>query len=261
MYKLLSSVKKEYEEFHNIKIPKKLINKILDISNYYIKNIANPDKSIDLLDSSCAYAKINNKLELTEEDVIETIFNKTNNCFIKKDSFSYKLSKDLNKYLNKVDIKNIVNVFKKSNDTPYSFIVNDEKIINILKNELEGINIIEIDINMINGFLFTGKNIDETIFSPLIEKPYSLIIIKNINTSNKMIIDELVKINKDGYICLNNNEKLYFNSAVVIGFVNDSNIYETGFNKTKRTNIINKELLASFKLDLRNITLKEYNYS
>jgi hypothetical protein len=40
--------------------------------------------------------------------------------------------------------------------------------------------------------------------------------------------------------------------------IDSNSSYNTGFSKSQKTKIINKELLDSFNLDLRNITLKEY---
>ena len=258
MYKLLLKVKKEYELFHNIKVSNKIINKIIDLSDYYMKSLVNPDKSIDLLDSSCAYAKINNKKELTEEDILNVIFYKTSNCFIKNKEFTKRLNDHLVNYINKNDISKIINAFKNKCDLPVSLISSNNNLLNIIKEELNDINVISIDLESINDSIYTNKNIEETKLKDLIEKPYSLIDIKNIDSANKLNVNEIIKMNKEGFIVFKNNEKVYLNNAVIMASIDSNSSYNTGFSKSQKTKIINKELLDSFNLDLRNITLKEY---
>ena len=257
MYKLLIGVKKEYESFHNIKIPNKLIKKIVDLSDYYLKNIVNPDKSIDLLDSSCAYAKMSNKLCLDEDDIVNTVYYKTNNLLIKNNEFSGKLSKNLLNYFDKNTVKKIIYFLKLKNNLPKSFLINNKFIEKIFEKELININIINIDLNIINDSLFSGKNINESIFSSLVEKPYSLVNITNIDSTNKKIIDEIVQINKEGFFELKSKEKIYFNNAIIICCTNSNVFYETGFNQTIKTSKLDKELVNSFSLDLRNISINE----
>ena len=47
---ILNAVKKEYETFHDIKISPEIITDILDFTNKYLQNKANPDKSLEILD-------------------------------------------------------------------------------------------------------------------------------------------------------------------------------------------------------------------
>ena len=54
-YNILKKIKREYELFHNVKISKKVLKSIVDLSNKYIFDRNNPDKSIDILDEACAY--------------------------------------------------------------------------------------------------------------------------------------------------------------------------------------------------------------
>lgn len=257
MILLLNSVKKEYEKYHQIKIPKGIIKKLIDLSDQYIKNISNPDKSIDLLDSSCAYAKLKNKTSLSEEDIINTIYNKTSNVLVKNKEFIYNLSRNLKNYFSKETLYKITSVFNKACNLPISIIINSDDIKNIITKELGNINIIDVDLKDYPSSLFINKNINETILSSLIERPYSLINIRNIDKGGKVVIDEIIKINKEGFINLNHNEKIYFNNAIIMLNLNQNDVYQTGFNKTIKNKFISDELIKSFRLDLRNITLKE----
>ena len=55
---ILLGIKKEYEDFHKVKISEKNIDDIIMYSDKFIANKFNPDKSIDLLDTVCAYVKM-----------------------------------------------------------------------------------------------------------------------------------------------------------------------------------------------------------
>lgn len=257
MILLLNSVKKEYEKYHQIKIPKGIIKKLIDLSDQYIKNISNPDKSIDLLDSSCAYAKLKNKSSLSEEDIVNTIYNKTNNILVKNKEFIYNLSRNLKNHFSKETLYKITSVFNKTCNLPISIIINSDDIKSIITKELGNINIIDVDLKDYPSSLFINKNINETILSSLVERPYSLINIRNVDKAGKVVIDEIIKINKEGFINLNHNEKIYFNNAIIMLNLNQNDVYQTGFNKTIKNKFISDELIKSFRLDLRNITLKE----
>lgn len=258
MLKLLSSIKKEYEIFHNIKINQKSLKTIIDLSDNYMKTISNPDKSIDLLDSSCAYAKMNHKKELNNDDIISTVICKTNNCLIKREEFTNDLKEALDKYLYSDTLNKVLTTFKNVVDKPISILLDSELLKDLLTRQFININIINVDLNTINSSLYIDKNINETIFNSMIEKPFSLILIKNIDSANKMIIDEIIKINKDGFINFKNNEKIFFNNSVIIGLTSQNESYLTGFNKSLKTRILNNDLIKSFLLDLRNISLKEF---
>lgn len=58
---ILYGIKKEYEEFHGVGITRENIKDIIKYSDKYITNKFNPDKSIDLLDTVCAYIKMKNQ--------------------------------------------------------------------------------------------------------------------------------------------------------------------------------------------------------
>ena len=51
---ILNRLKEIYEDFHSVVIPDEILNNIVDLSNRYISHGKQPDKAIDLLDSSCS---------------------------------------------------------------------------------------------------------------------------------------------------------------------------------------------------------------
>ena len=57
--KILQGIKKEYEEYHQVKISDALIKKIVE-SSKKIKNRTFPDKAIDIMDEVCAKVRLDN---------------------------------------------------------------------------------------------------------------------------------------------------------------------------------------------------------
>lgn len=104
---ILINSKKYYEKFHNIHITNKQLETIVDLSNKYIKDRYNPDKSLDMLDKICSKIKlqhietdtINNLNELQEQKI----------NYIKNKEFSKakQISNKINNYkTNKLKIDN-----------------------------------------------------------------------------------------------------------------------------------------------------------
>ena len=51
---ILTKIKPIYEQYHNVLIPNSIIEQIVSLTNKYIHNLHNPDKSIDILDEVCS---------------------------------------------------------------------------------------------------------------------------------------------------------------------------------------------------------------
>lgn len=64
---LLNGIKSYYESYHRVKVTDDIVRRIVTLSERYITDRFLPDKAIDLLDESCAYAALNNK-SLSEYD-------------------------------------------------------------------------------------------------------------------------------------------------------------------------------------------------
>ncbi len=54
---MMESKLKEYETFHQVKIPKQVIHEMIEYCDYYMPQRKFPDKAIDVLDLSCVLAK------------------------------------------------------------------------------------------------------------------------------------------------------------------------------------------------------------
>lgn len=66
---ILEKIMSSFNKHYNIDIKKETIKNIVHIANKYIINRSNPDKSIDLLDSICAYKKV----EKSNQDAIDKL--------------------------------------------------------------------------------------------------------------------------------------------------------------------------------------------
>lgn len=129
---ILVNLKDIYESYHNVKIDDEIINLIIDLSEKYIYNRNQPDKSIDILDEVCAktslkesknmclYKEYNKELKSVIANKKESIIN---NDFAKASMYKkeeFKLMNDINnleltlykkvpKKVTKLEVANVVN--------------------------------------------------------------------------------------------------------------------------------------------------------
>lgn len=61
---IIKSVKKYYEKYHNIKIDDNKVDMIVEMSNKYIKDKNEPDRSLNVLDEICSKINIKNSNKL-----------------------------------------------------------------------------------------------------------------------------------------------------------------------------------------------------
>ena len=265
MYKLLIKVKKEYENFHNIKISNKILKRLIELSNFYMKNIVNPDKSIDLLDSACAYTKLNSSTNtLTENDLIKTIIYKTNNYLINNDFLVNKIISLLSCDLKTENLNDLKNTLSEESFKPKSILIEDDKIKNIIVDNLNNINIVNIDLNKCGESIFKNINnteIKDCIFNSIVDNPFSLIYINHISSVSRAVLDEISKINTTGELTCKYNEKIYFNNAILIASIDDECNYTAGFSKRVLRNNLPVTFVNSFSCNLIGSKQKEISYN
>lgn len=139
--KILTEIKPLYEKYHNIRISNDLINEIVDLSEKYLSNRFEPDRSIDILDEVCAKSSI---LESYDERKKRNLIDRLNK--IKKEKINalsvknFKRAYDLKLEENKItlEIDKIIPNRKK---------VNKEDVLNVIKNKgnIKGIDFIKED--------------------------------------------------------------------------------------------------------------------
>ena len=105
---ILYKLRDTYSNFHKTIISDEIIDYIVEISDKYINNRHNPDKSIDILDEVCAYCslkenkKINKHNELSKE--LNELIKTKKNYLLKKDyDTAYMYKEKENKLMSKLN--------------------------------------------------------------------------------------------------------------------------------------------------------------
>lgn len=82
--KILSGLKDRLSEFHNVNITQPAISAAVELSNRYVHDRKNPDKSIDLLDAACAKYRVagGSGAKVTANDIRDQV---SKSCGIPKD--------------------------------------------------------------------------------------------------------------------------------------------------------------------------------
>ena len=123
--KMLMNLKPLYESFHNVVIPEEVIDYIIELSNRYIQNMRNPDKSIDIMDEVCVKASLESKnkddktLELNNK--VKKIIQEKNKAVQEQDfeeasrlkDEQYKLENELSNMIVKKSVKKPLPVITK----------------------------------------------------------------------------------------------------------------------------------------------------
>ena len=255
---ILKSVKDEYIKYHKVNISDENIETITHLANIYFPNKKNPDKALELLDSTLSYVKLKNTSNVIKETEfkLKQIENKkmfsleTGNFkeALIKSKEEQKLLKDLkliksgrNIYVKKDDILNVLelknNIIDKDKKTKmiknslkekYSekFI---ESIISKLKNNEISIitivgnykNAITDLANAINYDTFNvGIDINKVI-SKIKYNPSTIFIVNSLDNYN---FNNLVKKAKENNTVEYNNEYVSFNNAIVVYTVKENNV-------------------------------------
>ena len=313
---ILKAVKKEYEDYHNIKITNSNINDIVELSNKYIHDKCNPDKSIELLDTICASIKTKNICSNTSNDLkkLDKILIEKNNC-VKNNEFDkaieYKIIEDKlkNKIMNinnnktkeisKHDILNVIEsktaipltlnkkeIVKKICDDLNKQVIGQKESIEKIKYNLlkdtgkvksmmfigtsgigktmsakiigKNYNVIKLDMGEYTKETSISKLIgvepgyagydSPYIFEILKEKPYSLIIIDEIEKASSKVLSLFLNILDEGKICDSHGEEINFSNTLIIATGNIKTEKSVGFNKNikKIDKCLSKELIARF---------------
>lgn len=143
---ILMNLKSIYEAYHGVKIEEKLIDKIIELSDRYIYDRCEPDKSIDILDEICTKVSLKEAKEEKEiiklSDCLTKIQKEKNNAIINQNyDKAYSLKEDeeelqskINKLkldymrkekVKKVKLKDIVEVVSSKTKIPINEISKD----------------------------------------------------------------------------------------------------------------------------------------
>jgi ATP-dependent Clp protease ATP-binding subunit ClpA len=99
---ILMGRKKEFHDFYSIDFADSIISEVVKLSNLYVRNRKNPDKAIDILDSTLARAKAKNLSEISMSDVFTEV---STICNIPSDELSKNKAVQLDDLLAKLNAK------------------------------------------------------------------------------------------------------------------------------------------------------------
>ena len=233
---IMHKIKKSYEDYYHLKIDKKCLTYILDLTNKYLPHSYNPDKSIELLDTACARKILDNKDNiLTKEDIYKVMCNRINIVNVNNEELINIYNDLKNKYNEKL-IKNIINIIKAHNLNKYLIVDGKDskiklKVLKTISHKLK-INTITIDCKEYNDEFSVNKLFTNNyLYNLLEEHPYSFIIFNNYDESNRIVHNLINTMINNGYISNNNNEKLYLNNSIIF-ILNNKEENTIGFNNS-----------------------------
>ena len=256
---ILMNLKSIYEAYHGVKIEEKLIDKIIELSDRYIYDRCEPDKSIDILDEVCTKVSLKESKEEKEiiklSDCLTKIQKEKNNAIINQNyDKAYSLKEDeeelqskINKLkldymrkekVKKVKLKDIVEVVSSKTKIPINEISKDYiTSINEIEKTLKE-NIIGQD-EAINKLIDISKKIKLGIKDK--NKSYSVLFCGSTGTGktylSKLFAENLV--GKNNVIKLDMSEysesisinKIIGSPAGYVGYDDNKNILEEIRNK------------------------------
>ncbi len=236
MQYIMNKLKKSYEDYYHIKIDKKVLNYLIDLTNKYLPHLYNPDKSIELLDTVCAKKILDNKDKvLTKEDIYESISTRINMVNVDKTKL-LNIYRDLKEKYNEQTIKSIINIIKDTKLNKYMVLNGMDtkvkiKIIEYIASKLK-INLTLIDCREYNDEFSVNKLFaNNYLYNLLEEHPYSFIVFNNYDESNRVVYNMINTMINNGYITSNSNEKLYLNNSIIF-ILNNKDENSIGFNNS-----------------------------
>ena len=233
---IMKKLKKSYEDYYHLKIDKKCLNYLVELTSKYLPHLYNPDKSIELLDTVCAKKILEGKDKvLTKDDVFTCLSDRINMVNVDNNRL-LNIYDELKSKYNEQVVKSIINIIKDKKLNKHMVlhgadIKNKLKIINTIASKLK-INLTLIDCKEYNDEFSVNKLFaNNYLYNLLEEHPYSFIVFNNYDESNRIVYNMVNTMITNGYISNNNNEKLYLNNSII--FVLNNKEEETiGFNNS-----------------------------
>lgn len=215
---ILNKLKKSYEDFYNLKINSNVIKYLVDLCDKYLPNSYNPDKSIDILDTSLSKIALEGKKRiLTKEDVYEVISKRCNISLVSDESLD-KVRAVLSDKYSEVLADNVVKMFKCRDKSKYMVFSgsDDKRRAPFDIGKCLGVNVIDIDCALYNDEYSLNKFVSTNyLYNKISENPFSLVVFDNYNKRGR-VMDNIIKMMKDkGYIENSMNERLYLDKSVM----------------------------------------------
>lgn len=215
---ILNKLKKSYEEFYNLKINSNVIKYLVDLCDKYLPNSYNPDKSIDILDTSLSKIALEGKKRiLTKEDVYEVISKRCNISLVSDENLDRVRAVLSDKY-SEVLADNVVKMFKCTDKSKYMVFSgsDDKRHAPFDIGKCLGVNVIDIDCALYNDEYSLNKFVSTNyLYNKISDNPFSLVVFDNYNKRGR-VLDNIIRMMKDkGYIENSMNERLYLDKLVM----------------------------------------------
>lgn len=215
---ILNKLKKSYEEFYNLKINSNVIKYLVDLCDKYLPNSYNPDKSIDILDTSLSKIALEGKKRiLTKEDVYEVISKRCNISLVSDENLD-KVRAVLSDKYSEVLADNVVKMFKCRDKSKYMVFSgsDDKRRAPFDIGKCLGVNVIDIDCALYNDEYSLNKFVSTNyLYNKISENPFCLVVFDNYNKRGR-VLDNIIRMMKDkGYIENSMNERLYLDKSVM----------------------------------------------
>ena len=215
---ILNKLKKSYEEFYNLKINSNVIKYLVDLCDKYLPNSYNPDKSIDILDTSLSKIALEGKKRiLTKDDVYEVISKRCNISLVSDENLDRVRAVLSDKY-SEVLADNVVKMFKCTDKSKYMVFSgsDDKRHAPFDIGKCLGVNVIDIDCALYNDEYSLNKFVSTNyLYNKISDNPFSLVVFDNYNKRGR-VLDNIIRMMKDkGYIENSMNERLYLDKLVM----------------------------------------------
>lgn len=238
-FNILQGIKDGYEKFYGITYDDHILKYIIKVSKL-ITNRKLPDKAIDLLDESGLIAKRNNESCVSEEIIINLIFENISINRLQSLNNLHKINHPELKsifynYLNVNSHKNICNIQCKDKDEVITMIKNvfsiqDERIKEIDLNDFLDSHYASNLIGAPSGYV--GYDNGGQLTEHLIKYPFAVIVFKNYQDANIVIKNIIKNAINNGYLVDNKNRHLDLKNVIFV-FVEEKKYKNVGFIKTK----------------------------
>lgn len=215
---ILNKLKKSYEDFYNLKINSNVIKYLVDLCDKYLPNSYNPDKSIDILDTSLSKIALEGKKRiLTKEDVYEVISKRCNISLVSDENLDMVRAVLSDKYSEAL-ADNVVKMFKCRDKSKYMVFSgsDDKRHAPFDIGKCLGVNVIDIDCALYNDEYSLNKFVSTNyLYNKISDNPFSLVVFDNYNKRGR-VLDNIIGMMKDkGYIENSMNERLYLDKLVM----------------------------------------------
>ena len=215
---ILNKLKKSYEEFYNLKINSNVIKYLVDLCDKYLPNSYNPDKSIDILDTSLSKIALEGKKRiLTKEDVYDVISKRCNISLVSDENLD-KVRTVLSDKYSEVLADNVIKMFKCRDKSKYMVFSgsDDKRRAPFDIGKCLGVNVIDIDCALYNDEYSLNKFVSTNyLYNKISDNPVSLVVFDNYNKRGR-VLDNIIRMMKDkGYIENSMNERLYLDKSVM----------------------------------------------